>query len=417
MVKKLKIILLLFFVIFFLILLGIFIYTNITPTENIKENENNLILNINSNVEENTNNLNIISIDEKDKEENNEKDNKENNISQNLLNKISYLEIGDLELPVSGATGYASININLKSSNTLQSDTLKQLSAGNGFKILQENGDWWQVQTSSLTGWVESKYCMINLPDVIPSIIYDNTNSYSSLFKSSGYELSNITGKALYDAKKMNSRLEKQEFIMPVMYDMAKKICIAQQLALKEGNSLKIYEAFRPHSIQKSVATALKELVDTNEVVNAGINNGSWSESWFIAQSISNHQRGIAIDVSLVKVKNTTIKSVGNYAYTSITDYEEYNMPTKMHELSSAAVTFKYGVNSQSQDAWKNVPLAKSMNEPAIKLQNYCTSANLSPLASEWWHFNDLQTKENLKGYLSSGQYFITECYSSAPIN
>lgn len=399
--KKILIIFLLVFFILFLLLL----HSKISI--NIPKDETNLILNANYNIQENTSNCIVVSIDE-------EKNN--NDILQKLFNKTSYLEVGDLELPVSGATGYASINMNLKSSNSLESTNLTQLSAGDGFKILQEKDDWWQIEVNSIIGWVESKYCMINLPDVIPSIIYDNTNSYSSLFKSSGYELYNITGKALYDTKKINSRLDKEEFTMPVMYSMSKKICIAQQLALKEGNSLKIYETFRPYSIQKKVSTALKELADTNEIVNAGINNGSWNESWFIAQSISNHQRGVAMDVSLVKVNNTTTKSVGNYSYTSITDYEDYTMPTKMHELSSSAVTFKYGVSSQSQTAWKNVPLSKSMNEPAIKLQNYCTSANLSPLASEWWHFNDLQTKESLKNYLSTGKYFITECYSSLPI-
>lgn len=401
----------LFLLLFFVVIL-VLLYSNVihrtTTIANMQETECNLISNANSNIEENISNIIVVSIDEED--------NEENNILQELFNKTSYLEIGELELPVSGATGYASINLDLKSSNSLEANNLNQLKAGSGFQILQEQNGWWQVQNSFLTGWVENKYCMINLPDVIPSIIYDNTNSYSSLFKSSGYNLSNITGKSLYDTKKMNPRLEKQEFMMPVMYGMAKKICVAQQLALKEGNSLKIYETFRPYSTQKAVSKALKELVDTNEVVNAGINNGNWNESWFIAQGISNHQRAIAIDVSLVKVKNTTTKSVGNYIYTSITEYEEYDMPTKMHELSSAAVTFKYGVSSQLQDAWKGVPLAESMNENAIKLQNYCTSANLSPLASEWWHFDDLQTKENLKEHLSTGQYFITECYSSAPV-
>ena len=38
---------------------------------------------------------------------------------------------------------------------------------------------------------------MINLPDIIPSIIYDDTNSYSSLFKSSGIDIPNVTGKKL----------------------------------------------------------------------------------------------------------------------------------------------------------------------------------------------------------------------------
>lgn len=36
---------------------------------------------------------------------------------------------------------------------------------------------------------------MINLPDVEPSIVYNITNAESSIYKSSGIEISNVTGK------------------------------------------------------------------------------------------------------------------------------------------------------------------------------------------------------------------------------
>lgn len=324
----------------------------------------------------------------------------------------SYIEIGSLELPIEGATGYASVNMDLREQPNSNSGIITKFKPGTGFRILKEQDDWWYVETSNFSGWLEHKYCMINLPDVIPSIIYDDTNSYSSLFKSSGKDLPDITGKALYNTKTMNERFGKEQFLMPVLYSVAKKICVAQQLALAEGNCLKIYETYRPYATQMSVASALRELANSDEEVKNGINSSGWSESWFIAQNLSNHQRGIAIDTSLVKIKNYKFKYYGDYYYMEISDYEEYAMPTQMHELSKAAATYSYAVSNKNEETLKKTPFAKTMNDEAKLLQKYCMSAKLSPLASEWWHFEDLETKENTKTNYSTGRYYITECYS-----
>lgn len=286
------------------------------------------------------------------------------------------------------------------------------LQLGTGFRILEEQGDWWNVATNNFSGWLEHKYCMINLPDVIPSIIYDDTNSYSSIFKSSGKDLPNITGKALYNARAMNNRLGKQEYLMPILYSVAKKICASQQMALAEGNSLKIYESYRPYATQKAVANSLRQLADSNDEVKNGINSSGWSESWFIAQNLSNHQRGIAIDTSLVKITNSKFKYYGDYYYIDVISYDEYKMPTQMHELSKLAATYSYGVSNKNTETLKKTPFAKTMNNEAKLLQKYCMEAGLSPLASEWWHFEDLETKENTKNNYSTGKYYITECYS-----
>ena len=256
---------------------------------------------------------------------------------------------------------------------------------------------------------------MINLPDIIPSIVYDDTNSYQSLFTSSYTAIPNVTGEKLYDVLAYNERLEKDEYRMPIIYAMAKKIMKAQQAALKDDYSLKIYETFRPYETQKRVASNLKELMENNKDVYNGIYGGGWSEDWFIAQSISNHQRGVAMDVSLVKVEDTQIKTTGEYKYLEVTQYMEEEMPTKMHELSDKAVTFKYGVQTSSKTAWKSVPLATSMTEGAKRLQKYCTEADLTPLSSEWWHFNDLDAKQEIGSNYSTGRYYIEDGFSIVP--
>lgn len=136
--------------------------------------------------------------------------------------------------------------------------------------------------------------------------------------------------------------------------------------------------------------------------------------NWFIATSVSNHQVGYAIDVSLVKITEKTEKNISGYIVTEIQAYTEYEMPTRIHELSFSAATFTGPVAART-DAWKTATLAPTMNEPAIKLQNYCTNAGLYPLASEWWHFNDIDALHQLGETTGVGGYVLTQVYSELP--
>lgn len=322
---------------------------------------------------------------------------------------------GDLELPIIGATGYTPIALDLKNSANTESETLEVMEAGTGFKVVKEEGDWWFIEKENSSGWVEHKYCMVNLPDVIPSIIYNNTNTYSSKLTSSRKSIPKITGNSLYSSKSYNERLGKEEYIMPVLYSMSKKIYLAQKSALANENSLILYESYRPRSVQKSIVTGLSQLAKSDSNVMTGINTPPWDISWFIATSLSNHQKGSAIDVSLANVNTKENITVGDYLCINITDYAEYTMPTPIHELSISSITFSTPISSKSQTAWKSAQLANSMTESAVDLQNYCTAAGLTPLASEWWHFNDLDTGNQLNNISSEGNYTLTKSYSTPP--
>jgi D-alanyl-D-alanine dipeptidase len=322
---------------------------------------------------------------------------------------------GDLELPVNGATGYASVVMDLKVSADTESETISALEAGTAFEVVEEVGDWWYIQTATESGWVQHLYCFINLPDVIPSIIYDNTNTYASKFVSSGKAIPGITGVALYDGRAYNMRLGKVSDIVPVLYSMSKKINLAQQAALAEGNTLVIYEGYRPYSVQQMTVDALTNLAAEDPEVMAGINTHPWDTNWFIATSVSNHQMGYAIDVTLAKITEQQEIVIGDYAATAVTGYTEYTMPTAIHELSMASATFTGPVKSNSPTAWLQATLADTMNEAAILLQRYCTDAGLTPLASEWWHFNDLDARFSTDGNSSKGEYLLDATMSQAP--
>ncbi|OUN20927.1 hypothetical protein B5G34_13335 [Flavonifractor sp. An82] len=283
---------------------------------------------------------------------------------------------------------------------------LAVLPPGTSFTILAEKGGWWKVSSGYGTGWVEHRFCMINLPDVIPSILYDATNAYDSRYTSSGKDIPGITGKALYQGKVYNPRFDEEQFLMPALYSTAKKLCAAQQKALAQGNSLKLYEAYRPYATQRAVVKALTALAERDPQVKAGITTEPWSMTYFINTGYSNHQKGFAVDVSLVKVTRTELRTTGGHSYLKLVEYQEYEMPTPIHELSMAAA---------STTGPGKTTLADTMNDPAIALRYYFRNAGMTPLESEWWHFNDYAARTLAEGRTSTGGFEITRCRSTAP--
>jgi D-alanyl-D-alanine dipeptidase len=333
------------------------------------------------------------------------------------------LYAGDLELPVAGATGYASVSVDVirvTAENT--NEVIAALKPGTPFRILIESGAWWCISAGGVEGWVDHSFCMINLPDVIPSIIYDNTGAYSSECISSGEPIPGISGERLYsysdryDGKAYNERLQKYEYIVPVLYSTAKRLHIAQQHALANGDTIIMYEAFRPYSAQKKTVEAVQAFADANPHIKAGISTPQWNMSWFVAAGVSNHQRGYAVDVSLAKIITREYVQTGGYHYMQIVKSEPYQMFSVIGELSVKSVVYKNPVQIQSFDAWKSAEHSEGMKSsiPAQTLQKYFTDAGFTPLASEWWHFNDLHTLFSLTK-LSGGDFEIKDCLSVAP--
>jgi len=289
---------------------------------------------------------------------------------------------------------------------------------GSGFTILEERGGWWRIEVADGTsGWVEHRRCFINLPDVLPSVIYRITNASYSEMRSSGVDIPGITGYTLYDAWNFNPRLDRYEFLSPALYSTARTIAAAQEAALENGDTLIIYEVFRPYETQMSITSNLRELMAENDAVRSAINTPPWSIGWFIATTMSNHQRGAAIDVSLGRVVDEEMRQSGGHSYRHIAGFTEYPMPTVIHELSPRAAVFSTPVSASSRDAWRFVPHASTMTEGAIRMQGYFDEAGLTPISSEWWHFTDYDGVSIASGSGISGNFFIESdvSFSRAP--
>ena len=319
----------------------------------------------------------------------------------------------NFELPLEGSTGFAGAAVMpLYEKPNENSTVLRRLSAGDMFYIREEAGIYWQVcLLDGTVGWLQNELCMINLPDVLPSIVYENPNATASIFKTCGETIEGITGQKLYDGLFYNQRLGRDEFVMPINYMMAKKVGAAQKNALRDGNCLKIVETFRPYEVQMQVKDAVYAKARADKELMAALNKGMWNIGWFIATSLSNHQRGVAMDTTLLRITDQTEHKMAGCPFVRVKG-EEYAMPSAMHELSSAAACFTGPVSSNSDTAWKKASSAASMTEGALQLQEYCTNAGMTPLASEWWHFNDLEAQNKVRMTSGNGKFWLDGCVS-----
>jgi D-alanyl-D-alanine dipeptidase len=290
------------------------------------------------------------------------------------------------ELPLEGAIGFAAVKTQMQPYEDYDPGVLK---AGQFFRIVADEGETWVVQSGKYTGRVVAAQQLVNLPDIIPSIVYNDTNARASIFASSGKALAGITGERLYEVLAHNDRLDAEEFYMPVRYPMAAKIMTAQQAALANGETLIIYETFRPRDVQQAVDKALTKLYKSNKTVKKGIDKGGYGLSDFVATDLSRHQLGVAIDVTLGAITEDSLREGNEWTFRDPVA-QEIEMQTPMHELSAASVSMARPTSTKNgSQKWRDVPAAKTMTADAIRLRDYCVAAGLTPVSSQWWHFDD----------------------------
>jgi len=233
---------------------------------------------------------------------------------------------------------------------------------------------------------------MVNLPDVVPSIVYKATNATGSIFVTKGHNIENVTGKSLYPEQTQNKRLGRAEFNMPLLYSAAKKLAAAQFKALKDGRTIILYEAYRPVETQHLVAEEMRKIVgetpydssNPNYIEEVAKEIDKWGLTWFIStKDVGNHQMGYAVDVSMGTITGTETIKVDDYEIKKPTAYDELDMPTNMHELSpDSAIYTKPNGSKRSEYTGSDAPT----------MHGYFSG--FGELASEWWHFNDTSARD-----------------------
>ena len=255
---------------------------------------------------------------------------------------------------------------------------LGSVPAGKTLCVLKEEGDCFQVMYDgpSRTGYIDKRYCMINLTEYLGSrLSYRITNSYDSIFRVQDYELSGVTHTVIPGFEKIALDPDNEVFVVPYLYPCANRLIGAIEKAEAEGYRFRIYESFRPRKATRflydTVGAMLEEPVTGGETTyREAMTQNTYKLSAFLAKSISAHNRGIALDLTLVD------SGTG----------EELAMQSPLHDLS-----------------WRSVTARN--NENAKLLEKYMKGEGFAGLNSEWWHFQDDLTKEelSLSQYLEEG--------------
>lgn len=243
-----------------------------------------------------------------------------------------------------------------------QKEVICKISAGTPVKALAETNGYMKVYYNKKVGYLDSSLCMINLPDTMQSEMqYDITNSYSSKYKIHGDAITDVTGEVLYPY----AMTEDETFLVPLLYPVAKKLYEAEADALERGYTLKIYDAYRPYEVTSYIYRKTTEFIEENpiyaEYIHEKVKGVTYNQSYFLAKSASNHNYGVALDLTLVDLKNG----------------KELEMQSDIHELSPWSVL---ALNNENADLLSDIMLSHGFNG----------------LVSEWWHFEIKEYRQSV---------------------
>ncbi|WP_325228828.1 SH3 domain-containing protein, partial [Oscillibacter sp.] len=147
-----------------------------------------------------------------------------------------------------------------------ESAALGKIPGGTALCVLMEEGDWFRVRYKDQYGWVDSRFCMINLPEYVGDhCSYDIANSYRSIFKVHENPIALITDQVVKGFEHIQEA--DGEFLVPYLYPCAKKLLSAAQAAEADGYRLKIYEAFRPNEATRFLYDTTAEQLELAALV------------------------------------------------------------------------------------------------------------------------------------------------------
>ena len=242
--------------------------------------------------------------------------------------------------------------------------------AGTAFCVLALEYGKFRVRYKTGEGYIDSNYCMINLPEFLGDLCsYNITNSYDSLYKIHQYDIPNVTGTVIAGYEQV--QLAPDTYLVPLLYPTARKLEQAALAAKAEGYTLKIYDSFRPQAttlaLYEQAGNFVEETIPQDQLpenyTGTGAytyamymtDNGRYSLSFFLSKERSRHNQGVAVDMTLVDA------------------FGELPMQTDIHDLSWFSETAQNKSNANT--------MARFMKD-----------AGFGTLTSEWWHFQDDDT-------------------------
>lgn len=285
--------------------------------------------------------------------------------------------------PVKNLTAYT---------NTSKTETAGTVKVGTACCVLEETGDLFTVMLDGEKVYIESSYCMINLPEYMGDLCnYEITNSVSSIYMVHEFAIPRVTGVVTKGYEQISQ--QGGNYLVPLLYPTAQKLVQAGLSAMDQGYRLKIYDSFRPYAATREIYDRTAAILDDElpEKTYTGVSisglglpapkevttddgetksirtyrmvmtGSGYSLGSFLAKNGSMHNLGIAVDLTLEELDTG----------------KELKMQTSMHDLS------RYSVLSRNNTAANT--LAKIMKD-----------AGFGDLTSEWWHFQDNESRSTL---------------------
>ena len=271
-------------------------------------------------------------------------------------------------------------------SDSLQTEAVGKVAVGTAYCVLDEENGMFGIRLDGQLCYIDSNYCMINLPEYVgDQCEYNITNSYSSIYMVHEYEIPKVTDVVTAGYEKV--QMSAGDYLVPLLYPTAKKLAVAAETAIEQGYRLKIYDSFRPYKATREIYDLTAEILDDPipaktftgkkvslpqaEVDEEGeakpltyrlvMTNNSWNLGSFLARNGSLHNLGIAVDLTLEEISSG----------------EELGMQTSMHDLSWYSVLSRNNTNANT-------------------LASIMKSAGFGDLVSEWWHFQDNEIRAEL---------------------
>lgn len=278
-----------------------------------------------------------------------------------------------------------------------------KVKTGTPLCVLTEVGGAFGVRVGGEIRYIDSNYCLINLPEYMGDLCsYEITNSYDSKYMIHEFEIPEVTGVVTGGYERV--KLTGGDFLVPLLYPTARKLVNAAESAIEQGYRLKIYDAFRPNKATREIYDLTEKILDEplpeKPYTNVKISSldlpkpkapepdpenpdevpepvltykmvmtlDKYGLTYFLAKGGSLHNLGIALDLTIEDLETG----------------EELKMQSSMHDLSA------YSVLGRNNSAAKT--LAKIMK-----------GAGFGDLVSEWWHFQDNDTRNALKPPTVSG--------------
>ncbi len=127
--------------------------------------------------------------------------------------------------------------------------------------VLDEKDGMFYIRFSGGYGYIDSNYCMINLPEYIGDIcMYDIVNSYESLYKVHEFPIPEVTGEVVKGYEDVE--LWEGEYLVPLLYPTAQKLEKAAFAAIEKGYKIKIYDSYRPKDATEDIYDIAEKILE-----------------------------------------------------------------------------------------------------------------------------------------------------------